>query len=162
MNEILLRHQWPYNKLHAMLTSCMQCIQVLVSFWSCPELELAATQFAIDAANQHKVVRCDVTQWQGLIQFYPYTYWLSKVFVTSSDRCIVWMTSPHFGGWRHGSLSLWEKSVTDWLSHDKRSQRHSPGCQGHYWSLCLQEEKNSICFVHVVVICKVTSVFYFR
>jgi len=35
------------------------------------ELELVATQFATDAANQHKVVRCDVMQWPGLI-FLPH------------------------------------------------------------------------------------------
>ena len=31
------------------------------------KIEPVATQFAIDAANQHKVLRCDVTQLRGRI-----------------------------------------------------------------------------------------------
>ena len=47
----------------------MACDLVLVSFWTRSELELVATQFAIDAANQHRAVRSDVTQLPGLKKF---------------------------------------------------------------------------------------------
>jgi len=48
----------------------MACDLVLVSFWTRSELELVATQFAIDAANQHSyTVRSDVTQLPGLKKF---------------------------------------------------------------------------------------------
>jgi len=66
-----LRHQWPCNKLR------------LGSRFN-PELELVSTQFTIDAASQHNVVRCDVTQLPALMQ--SFTYWLFKVFVTSYER----------------------------------------------------------------------------
>ena len=112
-----------------------------------------ATQFAIDAANLHTVVQCDVTQlpgptpWPGLIQFYHYTYWLFNVFVT----CPVTVASCERPFSTIRRLKTWVSNSMgeERLSHDEHSPRHSPECQWHYWSLHPQELKNSIYFVHV-------------
>jgi len=124
---MLSRHQWPCK---------LRLTVVLVSCWTCTEL---MTQFAIDAANQHRIVRwIDVTSrdlymlaFQGFVT-YPVT-------VASCERPF---STPHFGGWRHGLETLWENSV--WLTQPRWTFTETFTCRSIYWSLRLQEAKNSV------------------
>jgi len=84
-----------------------------------------ATHFPTDAANQHKVVRCYVTQlprpppWPGLI----HSFITIHIGFSRSLWHIQWPLhrvndlSPQFGGWKHGLEILCEKSV--WLAHQR-------------------------------------------
>ena len=158
VNEILLQHQWPFNKLR---------LSSLVSFWTCSELERLATQFTTSQSAwsssmwRHAIAETDP-------QFYAHTYWLLRslwhtvsipVTVASCER--PFSTLRRLKTWVTERNSMGEVRLTSLAIMNIHWSRHSPRCQWHYWSLRLREAKNSICFVHVPVVIKVTSVFYF-